>query len=179
MGFSARPSSVLSLVCKTLLLPLPNPLRFGKGRVKRLALQGLGGGGSFALYCGSRGRAGRVGRSWRPKVEEKVWECFEEKGRTDPEACSPGVLFFLRAFARARACSHPFGLAVADRRWRDSVPHGGQKTSREKPCPGSVRKPRPLSSRAAAAREPGDSHHLSSPARLPPARVRRADRAAV
>lgn len=177
MGFSARPSSVLSLVCKTLLLPLPNPLRFGKERVKRLALQGLGGGGSFALYSGSHGRAGRVRRSWRPKVEEKVWECFE-KGRTDPEACSPGVLFLASLRARARLQSSLwFGGCgqeverLRPTRWPEDLP--GEAVPR------SVRKPRPLSSRAAAAREPGDSHHLSSPARLPPARVRRADRAAV
>lgn len=47
------------------------------------------------------------------------------EGEDRREACSSGVCLFLRALVRAH--SHPFGLAIADGRWRRSIPPGGRR----------------------------------------------------
>lgn len=74
---------------------------------------------------------------------------FRGEGEDSREACSPGVFFFLRAFARARAYSHPFSLAIADGRWRGSVPLGGRRLEAREDLPGGA-VPRKLSEAEAA-----------------------------
>lgn len=154
MGFSARPSSVLSLICETLLLRLPNLLHFGKERVKRLlpfrawegaaalrfiaaALGGLEGWDALAVPEWS-GRSGSASRS--------------RGGQTG--GVFPWSFLFL-ASLRARAYSHPFGLATAGRRWRDSVPPGGQRLEAREDLPGeAVRGKLPAAEGAAPAGPP-------------------------
>lgn len=73
--------------------------------------------------------------------------------------------FLFLASLRARAYSHPFGLATAGRRWRGSVPPGGQRLEAREDLPGEALRGK-LSAAEGAA--PAERPRRGSRGRPPP-----------
>ena len=112
-------------------LRLPPPhhhLHFRKERVKQApALQGLGRGGSLVLYSGCLGGGLEdwdilAALEWRRRSAS-----FGRRGGQTGGVFLRSFLFLANPRARARADSHPFGLATAGGRWRGSIPPGGRR----------------------------------------------------